>query len=79
MYLISIGSIYWGSSGGNNATGDSRSTPAIIKMDPITNTATVLLNNYFGRYFNTIDDLFVDDSGVIYFTDPGELEIAISL
>ncbi|RFU27733.1 hypothetical protein B7463_g8599, partial [Scytalidium lignicola] len=62
--------IYWAASGGNNSTEDSTSTPAIIKMDPTSNKATVLLNNYFGRYFNTIDDLFIDESGVIFFTDP---------
>jgi hypothetical protein len=28
------------------------------------------LNNYFGYYFNTIDDLFVHPNGDVFFTDP---------
>jgi sugar lactone lactonase YvrE len=29
-----------------------------------------LLNNYFGYYFNCVDDLFVDKTGAVWFTDP---------
>jgi sugar lactone lactonase YvrE len=40
-------------------------------MDPATNKTTTLLNNYFGSYFNTIDDLSVHPkTGDIWFTDP---------
>lgn len=36
----------------------------------MTNKTTVLLNNYYGYYFNTVDDLFVDSTGAVWFTDP---------
>jgi sugar lactone lactonase YvrE len=36
----------------------------------LTNKTVTLLNNYFGYYFNTVDDLFVHDNGDIFFTDP---------
>ncbi|THY17665.1 hypothetical protein D6D00_08409 [Aureobasidium pullulans] len=39
-------------------------------LDPTTNKTTTLLNNYFGSYFNGLDDLFVDSHGDIWFADP---------
>ena len=53
------GMVYWGSSGGNNSIGATEQRPGIRVLDPLTNKTTTLLNNYFGYYFNTIDDLFV--------------------
>ena len=53
------GMIYWGSSGGNASIGGTEQRPGIRILDSLTNKTTTLLNNYFGYYFNTIDDLFV--------------------
>jgi len=64
------GLIYWGASGGNNSVGGTEQRSGIRTLDPHTNKTTTLLNNYFGFYFNTVDDLFVDDTGAIWFTDP---------
>ncbi|TIA33855.1 hypothetical protein D6C78_07262 [Aureobasidium pullulans] len=44
--------------------------PGIRVLDPTTNKTTTLLNNYFGFYFNGLDDLFVDSHGDIWFADP---------
>ena len=62
--------IYWGASGGNNSIGGGEQRVSLQTLDPETNKTTVLLNNYFGFYFNTIDDLFVHPNGDIWFTDP---------
>lgn len=64
------GLIYWGASGGNNSIGGTEQRPGITTLDPQTNKTKTLLNNYFGYYFNTVDDLFVDKTGVVWFTDP---------
>lgn len=53
------GKVYWGASGGNNSIGGAEQRPGLRNLDPTTNKSTTLLNNYFGYYFNTIDDLFV--------------------
>nr|POE82364.1 gluconolactonase [Quercus suber] len=64
------GLIYWGASGGNNSIGGTEQRVGIRTLDPHTNKTKTLLNNYFGYYFNTVDDLFVDKDGSIWFTDP---------
>ncbi|THW73220.1 hypothetical protein D6D19_05847, partial [Aureobasidium pullulans] len=56
--------------GGNNSIGGTEQRPGIRVLDPTTNKTTTLLNNYFGFYFNGLDDLFVDSHGDIWFTDP---------
>lgn len=65
------GLVYWGASGGNNSIGGMEHRVSITTLDPMTNKTTVLLNNYLGYYFNTIDDLFVHSNGDVWFTDPG--------
>ncbi|KAH0270092.1 putative lactonohydrolase, partial [Aureobasidium melanogenum] len=64
------GLIYWGASGGNDSIGGTEQRAGIRTLDPYTNKTTTLLNNYFGWYFNTVDDLFVDAHGDVWFTDP---------
>ncbi|KAA8564325.1 hypothetical protein EYC84_011269 [Monilinia fructicola] len=64
------GLIYWGVSGGNTSIGGIEQRPGIATLDPLTNKTVTLLNNYFGYYFNTVDDLFVDERGDVWFTDP---------
>jgi len=69
---IHNGLIYWGASGGNNSIGGMEQRVSVRTLDPMTNKTTTLLNNYFGYYFNTIDDLVVHSNGDVWFTDPRE-------
>lgn len=62
--------VYWGASGGIDNIGGTEQRPGIRTLDPRTNKTVTLLNNYYGYYFNTIDDLAVDSTGAIWFTDP---------
>lgn len=65
------GLIYWAASGGNDSIGGMEQRSGIRTVDPLTNQSTTLLNNYFGYYFNTADDLFVHpETGDVWFTDP---------
>ncbi|MCJ1470600.1 hypothetical protein MMC07_009246 [Pseudocyphellaria aurata] len=64
------GKIYWGASGGNNSIGGTEQRSGIRTLDPLTNKSTTLLNNYFGFYFNTVNDLVVSKNGDVWFTDP---------
>ena len=67
---FSNGLVVWGASGGNTSIGGIEQRPGIQTLDPHTNKTKVLLNNYYGFYFNTVDDLVVDKTGAIWFTDP---------
>ncbi|MCJ1361558.1 hypothetical protein MMC16_000658 [Acarospora aff. strigata] len=64
------GLIYWGASGGSNSIGGDEQRVSVRTLDPMTNKTTTLLNNYFGYYFNCIDDLVVHSNGDVWFTDP---------
>ncbi|KAL1856060.1 hypothetical protein Plec18170_003928 [Paecilomyces lecythidis] len=65
------GKIIWAASGGNRSIGGTEQRVGLRTLDPNTNKTTTLVNNYFGYYFNTIDDLVVNKkTGDIYFTDP---------
>ncbi|KAI9928522.1 hypothetical protein ASPWEDRAFT_336980 [Aspergillus wentii DTO 134E9] len=65
------GKVIWGASGGNNSVGGSEQRISLRTLDPQTNKTTSLVNNYFGFYFNTIDDLIVHPkTGDVWFTDP---------
>ncbi|RAK93619.1 lactonohydrolase [Aspergillus costaricaensis CBS 115574] len=65
------GKIIWGASGGNSSIGGTEQRISLRTLDPETNKTTSLVNNYFGYYFNTIDDIAVHPkTGDIWFTDP---------
>ncbi|KAL4896371.1 lactonohydrolase [Aspergillus ambiguus] len=65
------GKIIWGASGGNRSIGGGEQRVGLRILDPETNKSTSLVNNYFGYYFNTIDDVAVHPkTGDIWFTDP---------
>ncbi|KAI9734939.1 MAG: hypothetical protein M1834_002019 [Cirrosporium novae-zelandiae] len=67
---IHNGLIYWGASGGINSIGGTEQRPGVRVLDLATNKSVELLNNYFGYFFNCIDDLVVHPNGDIWFTDP---------
>ncbi|KAK5193336.1 hypothetical protein LTR92_006705 [Exophiala xenobiotica] len=65
------GLIYWASSGGFDNINGTEQRISIHTVDPITNKSRVLLNNYFGYYFNNMDDVTVyPPTGDLFFTDP---------
>jgi sugar lactone lactonase YvrE len=64
------GNVVWAASGGNNSIGGGEQRSGVRLLDPTTNKTTTILNNYFGYYFNTVDDIVVDKYGDMWFTDP---------
>ncbi|KAI0105035.1 lactonohydrolase [Nemania sp. FL0031] len=63
------GLIYFSTIGGNASLEGHHFRPGIYTLDPRTGESSVLLNNYYGYYFNAADDLDIDDDGQIWFTD----------
>lgn len=66
------GLIYWAVAGGSvtiNGTHVAQA-PGIYTLDPHTRKTQPILNNYFGQRFNSPDDLVLDSTGDIFFTDP---------
>ena len=66
--------MYWASEAGTtflnpNGSGTTTQAPGIYLLDPYTNTTQPILNNYFGIQFNSLNDLFIDDKGGVWFTD----------
>jgi sugar lactone lactonase YvrE len=57
---------------GSLGNGNIEQRPSILALDPTTNRTTTLLNNYYGWYFNNINDMDVDSRGDIWFTDPSK-------
>ncbi|KAL8729328.1 MAG: hypothetical protein Q9166_004825 [cf. Caloplaca sp. 2 TL-2023] len=66
------GYIYWAVSGGNNSIFDPprEQRAGIYRTDPATGETVCLLNNYFGYYLNSPNDIIVASNGHIWFTDP---------
>ncbi|KIW79670.1 hypothetical protein Z517_06284 [Fonsecaea pedrosoi CBS 271.37] len=65
------GQIIWASSGGFDNLNGTEQRIALHTVDPTTNKSSVILNNYFGFYFNNLDDVTVHPtSGDLFFTDP---------
>lgn len=51
--------------------GDRTTPSALVLADPVAGTSQVLLNNFHGREFNSINDVAVHHpSGAVWFTDP---------
>lgn len=68
------GKLLWGASGSNRPTHGTPQEIGLRIVDPSTNKPRTLLNNYFGLYFNTVDDVAVHpETGDIWFTGPREL------
>ena len=45
--------------------------PSIVMVNPLPpHNTTVLLDNFFGRQFNSLNDVKVHPSGNLFFTDP---------
>ncbi|KAH8645846.1 lactonohydrolase [Tricladium varicosporioides] len=63
------GLIYYSAAGGNESLNNTTYRPGIYTLDPKTGKSEVLVNNYFGYYFNTCDDLDLDPEGNVWFTD----------
>ncbi|KAI1151991.1 lactonohydrolase [Nemania diffusa] len=63
------GLIYFSTVGGNGSLEGHSFRPGIYTLDPRTGESNVLLNNYYGYYFNSADDMDIDDDGQIWFTD----------
>ena len=62
------GLIYY-STLGNDVIDGQVFRPGIYTLNATTGKSTLLLNNYFGYYFNGCDDLVVDSRGDVWFTD----------
>lgn len=51
-------------------SGRGQLAPSIALVNPHPpNNATVLLNNYYGRQFSSLNDIKVHPSGKLFFTD----------
>jgi sugar lactone lactonase YvrE len=74
LQIGAAGSVAAGSLGNGNI----EQRPSILSLDPTTNKTTTLLNNYYGWYFNNINDMDVDSRGDIWFTDPSKLLVLLS-
>lgn len=63
------GLVYWLVSGSKPFGNGTLQEPGIVVLDPKTNKVSTLLNNYFGTYFNSPNDITIDRHGDIFFTD----------
>lgn len=57
------GSVYWADEGDFNTPG------GLVRMDALTLETEVVLNNYYGRRFNSPNDVVITRDGVAFFTD----------
>lgn len=63
------GLIYYATIGGHEALWNYSFRPSVVTLNVTSGKSETLLNNYYGYYFNGIDDLDLDDAGNIWFTD----------
>ena len=65
------GQIVWAASASFDTGNGTSQRISLHTIDPMTNKSTEILNNYYGFYFNNLDDVAVHpQSGQIFFTDP---------
>lgn len=57
------GSVYWADEG------DVTHPGGLVRMDPVTLETEVVLNNYYGRRFNSPNDVVITNGGIAFFTD----------
>ena len=65
------GSIIYATIGGHQSLEGHSFRPGLYALDVASGKSRVLLNNYYGYYFNSVDDLDIDARGQIWFTDNG--------
>ena len=65
------GFIIYATIGGHQSLEGHSFRPGLYALDVISGKSHVLLNNYHGYYFNSVDDLDIDAQGQIWFTDNG--------
>ena len=63
------GLVYWAVSGSKPFANGTLEEPGLVTLDPKTDKVAVLLNNYFGNYFDSPNDLVIDSGGDVFFTD----------
>jgi gluconolactonase len=52
--------------------------PSVALIDPNSNNVTVLLDNFFGRQFNSLNDIKIHPtSGALFFTDPSYVRLPL--
>ena len=66
------GMIYYAALGGHEDLTGQIFRPGIYTLNTTSGKSTCLLNNYYGYYFNSVDDLDLSPSGDIWFTDNGK-------
>ena len=70
------GSIIYATIGGHESLEGHSFRPGLYALDVASGKSRVLLNNYYGYYFNSVDDLDIDAQGQIWFTDNGNPSIS---
>ncbi|GAA5890461.1 hypothetical protein JCM6882_002929 [Rhodosporidiobolus microsporus] len=58
------GLIYVTTNGGNETN------PAVFSIDPTTNQSSIVVDNYCGLRFNSLNDIVADSQGNLWFNDP---------
>ncbi|KAI9830191.1 MAG: hypothetical protein M1826_004993 [Phylliscum demangeonii] len=73
---FSDGLIYYCVGGGNRSVSEEVgggagrvARPGVYTLNTTSGRSNVVLNNYFGHYFNSCDDITVDAHGDVWFTD----------
>ena len=71
------GNIIYATLGGDEALGGHSFRPGLYALNVTSGKSRVLLDNYYGYYFNSVDDLDIDAHGNIWFTDNGKSDSSL--